>query len=987
MNAERWRRISAIFDQVVEAAPSARNGLLANLCDNDAELESEVAALLLSDRGQAAFEHGVAAAQASLAAAWSQPLTVETLIAAGERIGPWRVVRELGRGGMGIVLLVERADGQFEQRAALKLIKLGMDSEALLARFLRERQILARLEHPHIARLLDGGITEEGRPYFAMEYVDGCPLLRHCADQRLGLEQRIKLFVDICAAVQFAHRGLVVHLDLKSSNVLVTSDGVAKLLDFGIAKLLGGDIGATQTGAGHGRPLTPAYAAPEQLCGEAVSTATDVYALGAILYELLTGQRPYDFSGATTPEQIRKLLDTTIPRAPSERAAADAPVPARRLRGDLDTIVLTALKREPERRYATADALAQDLNRYLAGEPIRARRDSSWYRASKFALRHRFAVALASVAAIGLIATTALALWEAALAREQARRAEAVTDFVIDIFRVADPKGAPGGVKLSAIEVLDAGARRLDAQLSSQPQLAARFGEVMGAIYVELGQYDHAIALLQHALDERHGAPTDAATANLLTQLARAQYEKGDYPAAEKNAGIALAQHQAGDGASSATVARDLALQGEIARRQGDFKKAEPLLQQALSMSRASLQAPDAKIAADLNQLAVLYSDMHRLDEGTALTEQALAMFRALYGENHLDVAENLINLGSFRMQAGQVAQALPPLEQAIEIYRRLLPADHPLIATALVNYARAFDRLGRYREAEPLYLEALAMQRRLLGDQHADVAATLNNLAVLHMHMNDYAGGADFSRQALAIWLSLGKPEHPFALGSKANLSVALRESGDLAESERLIREVLDQRRKTLGEKNFLVPYTMDQLGIVLRLSGRPTDALVQHQLAQTMRIDVSGTPPLEVASAHMHFALSELGVGDLPAASAQIDTALQQLNDMKPINSERVADALVAKAHIALALHDVTDGCTAAKQALDLRPPDDPAGGWRHAEALAAHGECLAARKDSAAARAELQSALAMLQRSRGIDHWMTAQVREALRILPRV
>ncbi len=985
MNAERWRRVSAIFDEVVEAAPQIRNDLLANLCGDDAELQGEVAALLLSDSGQAAFEHGVDAAQAALFAAWSPP-DVDDAPAAGQRIGPWRVVHELGRGGMGIVLLVERADGQFEQRAALKLIKLGMDSQAVLARFLRERQILAHLEHPHIARLLDGGITDKGRPYFAMEYVDGCPLLRHCAEQRLDLERRIKLFVDICAAVQFAHRALVVHLDLKSSNVLVTSEGVAKLLDFGIAKLLGGDLEATQTSDGQARPLTPAYAAPEQLCGEPISTATDVYALGAILYELLTGRRPFDFSAATTREEIRRLVDTTTPLPPSQCHAADSPVPARRLRGDLDTIVLTALKREPERRYATADALVQDLNRYLAGEPIRARRDSAWYRASKFTLRHRFGVALASVAVLGLIATAALALWEAALAREQARRAETVTDFVIDIFRVADPKGAPGGLKLSAAEVLDAGARRLDAQLASQPLLAARFAEVIGTIYIELGQYDRAVALLQHALQMRHGAPDDTADTNLTAQLARAEYEKGDYPAAEKDVAVALQKHRAADGMSSASVARDLALQGEIARRQGDFKKAEPLLQQALAMSRSSFQPPDARIAADLNQLAVLYSDMHRLDDGMALTEQALAMFRALYGENHLDVAENLINLGSFRMQAGQVAEALPPLEQALAIYRRLLPADHPLIATALVNYARAFDRLGRYREAQPLYLEALAMQKRLLGDQHADVAATLNNLAVLHMHMNDYAGGADFSRQALAIWVAQGKPEHPFALGSKANLSVALRESGDLQESERLIREVLEQRRKTLGEKNFLVPYTMDQLGIVLRLSGRPADALLQHQLAQTTRIEVSGTPPLEVATAHMHFALSELGVNDLSAASAQVDTALQQLNDMKPVNAERVADAMLAKAHIAFAQQDVVAACTAAKQALDLRPPDDPATGWRHAEALAAHGQCLAARNDLPAGRAEMQSALAMLQRSRGIDHWMTAQVRAALRNTPK-
>lgn len=313
------------------------------------------------------------------------------------------------------------------------------------------------------------------------------------------------------------------------------------------------------------------------------------------------------------------------------------------------------------------------------------------------------------------------------------------------------------------------------------------------------------------------------------------------------------------------------------------------------------------------------------------------------------------------------------------------MPNDHPLLATALTTHARALDRMNRYTDAEPLYLEALAMQRRVLGNQHADVAATLNNLSVLRMHLNDFSASADYSRDAIAVWAAQGKPEHPFALGSQANLSVALRESGDLVESERLIRAVLAARRKQLGDKHFLVSFTMDQLGIVLRLSGRPAEAIVQHQLAQTMREGVAGMPPQELAAAHVQFALSELGVGDLPQAHDQIGIALQLLNEMKPINPERIADALIAQSRIAFAQHDMPATCAAADKALTLRPPDDPATGWRHADALAAHAQCLAARKDFAAARAELQSALAMLQRSRGANHWMTVQVRDAIHALP--
>ena len=277
-------------------------------------------------------------------------------------------------------------------------------------------------------------------------------------------------------------------------------------------------------------------------------------------------------------------------------------------------------------------------------------------------------------------------------------------------------------------------------------------------------------------------------------------------------------------------------------------------------------------------------------------------------------------------------------------------------------------------------------MQRRVLGEQHPDVAATLNNLAILHLHLDDFVGGADFSRQALAVWVTQGKPEHPFALGSKANLSVALRESGDLVESERLIREVLDARRQQLGEKHFLVSFTMDQLGIVLRLAGRPAEAVAQHRQAQAMREGVQGMPALESAAAQVHYASALAASGDLPGARIQVDNAVNALTAIRPLNSEQLANALLAQARIALARNDVASGCAAAKQALELRPADDPKTGWRHAEALAVHGECLAARKEFAPARGELESALTDLQRVRGADHWMTQAVQQALQSLPK-
>ncbi len=866
MDAERWNRISRIFDSALEVPEGDRSALVHRLCASDDEIR-EVEALLAADALGDRFDEKTYALRVAAATAWTREHDAAS--PAGTMIGNWRVCREIGRGGMGVVLLVERADGQFDQSAALKLIKRGMDSEAVIARFVRERQILARLSHPNIARLLDGGLSQDGRSYFVMEYVEGEPLIEYCAKRRLGLRARIECALQVCSALQFAHRQLVVHLDVKPSNVLVTEEGDVKLLDFGIARLLGGDNTLAVTGTGNARnaPLTLAYAAPEQLRGEPVSTATDVYSFGCLLFELLTGRRPLELDDAASPDAVRDALQRSQRDSPSKAAASapNAPVPSQSLRGDLDTIVMKALQREPERRYATIETLAQDLRNFLRGHPISARRDSALYRTGKFVSRHRVVVAFAAAALTALLAATSFALWEAASAREETRRAETVTDFLVDIFRVADPRGSPGGAKLSAKDVLDSGAKRLETGLDNYPMLASSLAEVMGRIYQELGENDRAIALLQRSLQIRGvNNAGDVAYADTLSMLGRAQYEKGDYAGALQSVGHALDAHRKQAGNSSPMIASDLALQGEIARRQGDFPAAERFLQQALAMSRTTLVPPHAQIAAQLNELAALYSDMDRLPDGIRLTDEALAMFRSLYGENHLDVAENLVNLAVFRMQTGQVAEALPLFDEATTIYRRLLPPDHPMLAEALSGHARAFDRLGRYGEAEPLYLEALAMQRRVLGNQHPGLAATLNNLAVLHLHQDQYAEAADFSRQAMAIWAAQGKPEHPFALISKAHLAVALRELGDLAAAERVTGEVLASRRRQLGEKNRAVAMSLDDLGLVMRLSGHAQLAVTQQAEAQAMRVGLTDVPPIETATARVQYALSESAAGD---------------------------------------------------------------------------------------------------------------------------
>ena len=408
MDTERWGLAGDIFEKLLGVPAADRELLLGTLCGGDAELRSAVISLL--DSQEYPRSGGDASATKQVAA--TSPEAIRTpahdVGSVDSRVGPWRLVRRLGEGGMGVVWLAERADGQFRQRAALKLIKRGMDSEAVLARFLRERQILARLEHANIGRLLDGGIAEDGRPYFAMEYIDGMPILDYCRLQECRLEQRLTLFREVCAAVEFAHSQHVVHRDIKPSNVLVTAQRQVKLLDFGIAKLLAEDdgYGATLTQAGRGQPLTPAYAAPEQIEGASISAATDVYALGGLLYELLTNRPAHDFSSAADAQGVLRIIQSTAPVAPSRLRPERAPVPGRYLRGDLDTIALTALHADPARRYASVAALVADLDNYRSGKPISARRDHVLYRAYKYAKRHRGGIGAASA----LFAIVALAL-------------------------------------------------------------------------------------------------------------------------------------------------------------------------------------------------------------------------------------------------------------------------------------------------------------------------------------------------------------------------------------------------------------------------------------------------------------------------------------------------------------------------------------------------------------------------------------------------
>lgn len=495
LDPQGWRRLAELFDRALELDPAGREALLAETTDE--ALRADLERLLAADVAPGALD---TASGVDVRARVQQLLDDANhgVSLIGHCLGPWHIQRMLGSGGMGRVFLATRENDEFEQHVALKLLRAGPIGGLARERFREERRVLARLAHPNIARLLDGGVAADGEPWYAMEYVDGAPLTDWCDARGLSTTERLRVFCKVCDAVDFAHRHLVVHRDLKPGNILVDAEGEPKLLDFGIAKLLPAVGGQTRSDT---RMMTPEYAAPEQLRNEAVSTASDVYALGAILFELLTGRRAFpDPFGSRDPPSALRACTASDPSM-STRASARAVTPARlrkQLRGDIERILRGALDPDPVRRYRSVGALAMDLRRHLRGDPISLRRDRA-YRLGKFVRRYRLGVAMGSLAVPALLAISCFALWQAHTARAQARRADAVKDFMVEVFASADPSRHPGvGSNMRAL--LDTGARSMLQRFGDDPGTQSEISQALAHSYAGIGAFDQAHAMAAQAL-------------------------------------------------------------------------------------------------------------------------------------------------------------------------------------------------------------------------------------------------------------------------------------------------------------------------------------------------------------------------------------------------------------------------------------------------------------------------------------------------------
>ncbi len=836
MDTERWHRVEQIFHLALDRPAVDRPSLVRALCGGDEELYREVMELLDADEAPHSLLEGRAIDAVDLPGG---------TLAEGTIVGSYRVVGTIGTGGMGAVYLAERADGLFEQRVALKLIKRGMDSESILARFHSERRILARLQHPNIASLLDGGVTDDGLPFFTMEYVDGQPITQYCDERHLTIEDRLDLFQDVCAAVQYAHANLVVHRDLKPSNIFVTTDGHVKLLDFGIARVMDdSDDGLTRSGQ---RVMTPAYASPEQVRGAPVTTASDVYSLGVVLYELLCGCHPHRDTTSTPAELERAIAETPAERPsrflsrvdtvgsegtqPSVESIAQARHIApqrlrRRLEGDLDNICLVALRKEPERRYASVSRLLDDIRSHLSGRPVSARPDTVRYRFGKFVRRNRVGVAAAAalvvlVTALTVVYTSRLA-HERDRARLEAEKAAQVSTFLGSLFEAADPYQSRGK-SITARDLLDKGRDRVHKELADQPDVLADMLTTIGKAYGNLAVYDDARSALLESLELRKKLGTDRETGAVETMetLASFENEMGLYDDAEARARRALDLARGlPDRSLHATGLSTLATTVDY---QGHFDEAEKYFRESMNEWRG-IQGPRSKDASIvMNNLALLLHEESRYAEADTLYREALSIQEEAYGKIHPETSTTRYNYAQLLGDEGRLDDAKAMWAEVLATDRQLYPEGHPYIAFSLSAYGKLLSRIGDFKEAEKLQREALDIRRAYHGDEHPDVAYSLGALGRVLYEEGRYDEAEKDYREALAMHRKVNGPKHP-VLGAVMNDIGQLQYSrGDYAAADTTLRNSLEFQRSVSGDEDRnAMAVSMVRRAAVLAARGR---------------------------------------------------------------------------------------------------------------------------------------------------------------------
>jgi non-specific serine/threonine protein kinase/serine/threonine-protein kinase len=834
---EQWPEIKAIVGAALECEPGERSAFLNSACAQDRALRAEVDSLLAAYADADGFSwHPLASTAADI----SPESTT---------IGPYSLIRELGVGGMGQVWLAEQTQ-PVRRRVALKLIKAGMYDSALVQRFQSERQSLAIMDHPAIAKVFDAGATPAGQPYLVMEYVDGHPITDYCDQKKLGIRERLKLFIQVCEGVQHAHQKAIVHRDLKPSNILVVEvDGkpVPRIIDFGLAKAAAPAVPEqtlfTQVGVFLG---TPGYMSPEQADPDMhdVDTRADVYSLGVVLYELLTGLLPFDttqWKKQRLDEVLRQLRETD-PQRPSSKVSANRETSTARaearstqvrqlmsmLRGDLDWITLKALEKERERRYGTTSELASDVERYLQSRPVEARPASAGYRLRKYIHRNRLAVAVASGAAAVLIAFAVMQAVELRRITRERDRADRITEFMTNMFKVSDPSEARGN-SITAREILDKSSKEIDNGLARDPELQAQMLQVMATVYQKLALYSRAEPLLTESirLRSRVLGSEHLDTLKSKEQLGLLLHQQGRLSEAEKLDRELLEAEQRVLGADHRQT---LATQSNLfwtLDSEGQIAESEKLGRMTFDAQRRVLGNEDPDTLLSMRRLGSVLGSADHLPEAEALTRQIVEIRKRVSGTEHPDTLLAMSDLGWTLSGEGRSAEAEKVLRETLQIQRRVLGSDHQNSVSTMNALAVALQRQHKLDEAESLYREALDTTRRVMGPEHPGTLMEMGNLATVFEDRKQYGQAEKMQREVLAIRRRTLGPDHPDTALAMFNIADALHHEGRNSEAAMLLRETADIQRRVLGPTHSDTLDTLYSLACVLATDHKPDEAL----------------------------------------------------------------------------------------------------------------------------------------------------------------
>lgn len=836
---ERWSRVKEIVGAALEREPDDRPAFLDLACSQDPGLRAEVESLLAAHAEAVAIFNSEDPDSNAKSDAASVPRTN----------GPYKLIRELGAGGMGQVWLAEQTE-PVHRRVALKLIKSGMYDNTTVQRFQAERQSLAIMEHPAIAKVFDAGATPQGQPYFAMEYVDGAPITDYCDRKKLAIQERLRLFIQVCEGVQHAHQKAIIHRDLKPSNILVTEidrKPTPRIIDFGLAKATAPHFGVqasfTQVGAFLG---TPGYMSPEQVDPNLhdVDTRTDVYSLGVVLYELLTGDLPFDTSKwkKQNLDEVLRQLRETDPQRPStkvgtNRGMSTARADARnteprqlvsQLRGDLDWITLKALEKDRERRYPTPAALAADIECYLGSRPVLARPASVAYRFRKYILRHRAGVVVALGAVIVLLAFVVAQTLELRHTRRERDRADRITKFMTGMFKVSDPSQARGN-SITAREILDKSSKEIETDLAKDAELQAQMLDVMGQVYGNLGLYGRANELFVKAIEINRRAlgPDHPSTLTLRDHLGWNLAREGHFPEAEKLLRETLDLRRRILGAENPDTLSTMNNLASTLDEEGRYPEAEALVRDTVTRRRRVLGPEDPDTVISMTGLADILMDEGHNEEAERIEEEALEILRRTLGPEHPRTLTAMGDLGVILSAEGHNEEAEKVKRETLEIEHRVLGPEHPNTLRLMINLASTLQQERRFPEAEQILRDALEIERRVLGPEHPWTLSTMNNLVNTFNKQGRWQEGEKLGRETLEIRRKVLGPEHRSTLLSMGNLASSLMGEGHYADAEKLQQETLDMQRRRLGPEHPDTAVSVYNLAVIKEHAGKQDEAL----------------------------------------------------------------------------------------------------------------------------------------------------------------